>query len=123
MRNVQTLDIEAMKAAQDPAKTNELKAKLGGLVASAAMAQAHRAANPAEPFKPRANAAMKSLYASAKAGSINAFSFKTKEDAIKHASTIMMNLNTFADTINRSGGGDISLNGKFDSPFRAEDRK
>lgn len=124
MSNVQTLDVGAMKAAQDPEKTNEIKAKLGGLAERVASAKAHAAANPDAKydFNRRATSSMKSLYNSAKAGTVNGFSFKSREDAVKHASTIMSNLNSFADAINRMGGGDISLEGKFNSPFTAEQR-
>ncbi len=53
------------------------------------------------------------LYETAQAGGLQPFSFDSKEEALAFAERTLSNLQDFAATINRNGGGDPTVDGEY----------
>lgn len=64
-------------------------------------------------FALKVNARSKALYATAQAGALRPFSFDSKDDALNFAKSTLSKLTEFANTINRSGGGDPTVGGGY----------
>ncbi|MEM1314946.1 MAG: hypothetical protein AAGI51_10355 [Pseudomonadota bacterium] len=70
-------------------------------------------------FEPRANQALKSTYASVKAGADLTYPLDSKANAVSAGRNFVTGLQRFADLINKFGGGDLTPGGEY-TPWIAE---